>query len=113
MIQFSKCRISRWVLVVALLLSFGCAISPIGQSNLLDFVKDGVTTREEVFLKLGEPSGTYENLRIITYRLLKDEGGWLVSGQIRGWYGNVANLVLVFDDRGLLIRHSLVQVRAP
>jgi hypothetical protein len=112
-IQFSKYRISRWLLVVALLLSFGCATSPIGQTDLLDFVKDGVTTREEVFLKLGEPSGTYESLRIITYRLLKDEGGWLVSGQIKGWYGNAVNLVFVFDDRGLLIRHSLVQVRAP
>ena len=113
MSQFSKYRISKWLLVAFMLLTVGCASSPIGQSHLLDFVKDGVTSRDEVFLKLGEPSGTYENLRIITYRLLRDEGGWLVSGQIRGWYGNVANLVLVFDDRGLLIRHSLVQVRAP
>lgn len=98
------------LLVLAVLLS-GCATPPQGNVRLLDFLQDGQTTREAVYLQLGEPSGVYENGRILAYRLAEDEGGYLLllkSGP--GWTG-MYSLVLSFSAEGTLLRHSLVRVR--
>ena len=62
-------------------------------------------------LKLGEPSGQYEDARILAYRLGTDEGGYVVVGRASDWGGVRYNLMLVFDADGVLRRHSLVEVR--
>ena len=64
------------LVVLSMIFPFGCATTPIGRSDLLDFIKEGSTTREDILLKLGDPSGMYEGSRIITYRLSRDEGGF-------------------------------------
>lgn len=96
-----------------MVLSVGCSTAPIGRGDLLDFLKDGASTKEDIFLQLGDPNATYEDSRILTYRLSRDEKGWVVHGNATNWFGITANLVLVFDDQGVLRRHSLVQVRTP
>src|SRR3972149_3560063 len=57
--------------LLGLLLLTGCATAPPlkGRADLLDFLTDGKTTREEVALKLGQPSGKFERENIVTYRL--------------------------------------------
>src|SRR5581483_8796463 len=55
----------------ALLLD-GCASHPAplrGRPDLLSFLADGNTTRTEAISHLGEPSGRFEQERILTYRL--------------------------------------------
>ncbi len=90
----------------------GCETPPKGNARLLDFLQDGKTTREAVYLQLGEPSGVFEAGRILTYRLAEDKGGYLLLLQPRiGWTG-LYSLVLSFDAAGTLTRHSLVKVRA-
>lgn len=104
--------LQRAILLLALAGFFGCATPPQGNARLLDFLQDGKTAREAVYLQLGEPSGVYENGRILTYRLAEDTGGYLLlapRGEWRGMY----SLVLSFDERGTLARHSLVRVRSP
>ena len=91
----------------------GCASAPVGQGNLLEFIQDGQTTKEDVLLKLGEPNAMFENARILTYRLSKDEKGWVLLGPTKGWGEAFVNLVLVFDSQGVLRRHSQVKVRSP
>ena len=91
----------------------GCASAPVGQGDLLDFVQDGRTTKEDVLLKLGEPNALFENASILTYRLSQDEKGWVVLGPTKGWGEAFVNLVLVFDAQGVLRRHSQVKVRSP
>ena len=105
--------ISNWLMAASMLVSAGCSTTPAGRGDLLDFIQDGVTTRVDIILRLGEPSATYENSRIMTYRLSRDEGGWFLRVPDKRWYGNVANLVVVFDERSVVTRHSLVQVRGP
>lgn len=103
----------RWFPTLGLALLLGCSTVPMGRGDLLDFLEDGVTTRDEVMLRLGDPTAVYEAERIVTYRLTQDQGGWVLLGRGRGWYGVVANLVVVFDERNVLERHAIVQVHSP
>jgi hypothetical protein len=86
----------------------------------LAFVRDGVTTREEVLLRLGVPSAQFEGERILTYRLGLDAKGALgpMSPQVAAedrrfavWTRSAYNLVLVFDPGNVLRRHSFIEVR--
>lgn len=103
---------ARWLWGALTLVLVGCATTPTGENDLLDFLKDGVTTREDVFLALGDPNASYEDSRILTYRLTQDEAGWILRKSTRDWLGVRVVLVIVFDDRGTVKRHSLVQVRS-
>jgi len=88
-------------------------------SELLGFIRDGITTREEVVLKLGTPSAQFEGKKILTYQLRPDkEGKWhLVVPQIneisgfREWKEGTCSLVLAFGSDGTLRKHNLVKVK--
>lgn len=90
-----------------------CASQPIGHKDMLDFLSDGTTRREEVQLKLGEPSAQYESSRMLAYRLGEDQGGYVLIGRGDNWRGVRYSLILLFDADGVLRRHSLVEVRPP
>jgi hypothetical protein len=89
------------------------------KSDLLGFIQDGITTREEVALKLGIPSAQFEGEKILMYQLRLDRAGkWhLVSPQIseytgfREWKEGTYSLVLVFGGDGVLQKHSLVEAK--
>ncbi len=88
-------------------------------SELLGFIEDGATKREEVVLRLGIPSAQFEGERILTYQFRVDQAGkWhLVAPQIdtfsglRAWPPGTLSLVLVFDKDGVLHQHSLVEAK--
>lgn len=113
-----KFRLPQAVLL-ALALA-GCATAPSFESraDLLDFLVDGQTTREEAVLKLGHPSGKFERENILTYRLgfePKSKGYYIVERKVQAdgwpvWWDVRYSLVLVFDDGGVLRRHALVEV---
>jgi len=107
------CRATKRLVACSLILLAGCASTPVGRGDLLDFLTVGVSTREDVILKLGEPNSTYEDARILAYRLSRDEGGWIILDQPHAWRSVRINLVVVFNDKGVLTRHSLVEVRSP
>jgi len=116
-----------WTLSVALgAAASGCAArstpAQVGdvERSQLAFVRDGVTTREEVLLKLGVPSAQFEGERILTYRLGLDAKGALgpISPEVAAedqryavWTRPAYNLELVFDPRNVLLRHSFIEVR--
>ena len=106
-------RLPRNAPALVLVLLGACASTPLGQPDLLTFIQDGQTTREQVFLAFGEPSATYEDGRILTFRLARDEGGYFLVERAPGFRSVNYSLVLAFDDAGLLRRHSLVAVKAP
>jgi len=89
------------------------------QQKWLPFLVDGKTTKEEVESKLDSPSYQYdersayyataikyEEGRIWAYIMLITEEGALVV-EISGNY----HLVLVFDEKNILKRHSLLRIR--
>ncbi|MDN0084653.1 hypothetical protein QU487_18115 [Crenobacter sp. SG2305] len=90
-----------------------CAIQPTGRKDLLDFLSDGVTRRDDALLKLGEPSAKYESSRILAFRLRKDETGYVLLALRNNWHGVQYSLILVFDDQGVLRQHALVEVSPP
>ena len=89
------------------------------KSELLAFIREGVTTREEVVIKLGIPSAQLEGDKILMYQLWADEAGkWhLIAPQVnattglRAWRKGVCSLVLVFGGDGVLQKHSLVKAQ--
>jgi len=106
---------------VVLVLTLGaCAAAPLkGNATLLDFLMDGKTSRAEVLTTLGQPSGRFENDQILTYRLgfeAKNSGYYVVEREVMPtatwptWMQAKYSLVLVFDDTGVLSKHSLVKV---
>jgi hypothetical protein len=111
-----------------LLLLVGCSSArpvPVDTSRAwLPFLRDGTTTAEEVLLELGIPTAQFEGERILTYRVtIRDDGkvfpvtrrlklSWNEDPRLSAWPESaVANLVLVFDERHVLARHRLIEVR--
>ena len=97
----------------------GCATTQIkGHPDLLNFLADGKTTRTEAIITLGQPSGRFESEKILTYRLgfePRNSGYYVVEREntTNGWPTWTEakfSLVLVFDDAGILQKHSLVKV---
>ncbi len=123
-----------------LLLAAGCSTHDMRvvppheiQERWLGFLKVGETTREDVLLKLGHPSGQFEGGRILTFRMGivttrtprgdgeapietqelvlvgPEPGTW--NPYMSGWRTSRFSLVLVFDERHKLAKHSVVQVK--
>jgi hypothetical protein len=98
-----------------------CATTPSGNKDLLTFLNHDPVTKQEVLAHLGEASATFEKNRVLTYRLRCDKGGFsiqpttsrYVAYHNAGWEGVDYELVLVFDENGVLQRHNLVSIRPP
>jgi hypothetical protein len=114
----SRCRIMFLCALTCVVVS-SCASSPKGDPNLLGFLSDGYTTRQQVIERLGEPSKALEQGRICTYRLNHNPAGYaLVWPSTTNEWGYDwgkdmrLSLVLIFDQNGLLQQHSLVRIQS-
>ena len=109
--------------VLGMVILGGCVAVPPTPAEFeqksLAYLQDGKSTREDLLLRLGEPSGQFESQRILTYRMYSDSNG--KSGVVRkesfpadpqrpNWEGTLFNLVLVFDG-STLARHSVVPIK--
>jgi len=99
----------RWLGVsIALSLTACASKPPIGQADLLAFLKSGETLRKEVKANLGSPDAEYAHGRILTFWLAADEAGYYrccaALGSVRQF-----SLVLVFGKDDLLLSHALVK----
>jgi len=109
------------LLLVAVFALAGCATTPPPlkvSPDLLNFLSDGKATRTEAIITLGQPSGRFESEKILTYRLgfePRNSGYYVVERETTAngwptWTAAKFSLVLVFDDAGILQKHSLVKV---
>lgn len=108
--------IGVWV-CLALFLASGCMIIPTPESGLLAgrgkiekadiaFLKAGVTTREEVLLRFGEPDAVLQDQRILAYCWAVSVGYIIIhnaGAEIPKYY----LFLLEFDDKGLLKRAEI------
>ena len=89
----------------------------IAEKTFLEFLEDGKTSKQAVLLKFGQPSGTFQGERILTYRIGRDEKGFFMLDRQTGapvpygWYETKFSLVLIFDENNVLQKHSMVLVR--
>ena len=104
--------LARMAAIAALITCAGCLVIPMdyhaaGSRHNVSFkspavLQPGVTTKEEVFLTLGEPDYTSEDGRRLGYAWTKVKAVWVVAG-----YGNAAGgeikrsyvLETTFDDQ--------------
>jgi len=118
-------RITAMGFLILLLLS-GCAetkLQTLDDSVLqqqLALLEDGKTTKQDILLKFGIPSCQFEGERILTYRLRfnqKENRFDVISREVdrldprfAEWMQTEYNLVLVFDDKHILQKHSMLRV---
>ena len=115
----------RSAVLAILWLSLGCAYKlPMTvaevQEKHLEFLRDGETTREEVLLRLGDPTGIFEDGRILTFRIEASETGVVAVRReydrdilgVSQWRLANLSVVAVFDEKGVLRRHALVPVKS-
>jgi hypothetical protein len=118
------CRVLGFFVV--LFLVTGCAYGRLHMAGEefarehLPYLESGRTTKEEVLLRFGTPSAQFEGERILTYRLILDEHKKLSvvaresdprTGAFELWGRAEYNLVLVFDERRILIKFSLIAIK--
>ena len=121
-LQPKKLMSAKTFKILALVLTLaGCATTPPplkGSPELLSFLTEGKTSWEAVITTLGQPSGRFESEKILTYRLgfePRNSGYYVVERETTAngwptWTAAKFSLVLVFDDAGILRKHSLVKV---
>ncbi len=114
------------ILALLLLTWCGCATPTLQvvpqdiDTKWLAYLEEGKTTKEDVLLRLGLPAAQFEGERILTYRMmLSDEEGLVVVSRelsssdprLSQWARAEYSLVLVFNERHILQRHSLLRVK--
>lgn len=94
------------------------------QQKWLPFIENGKTTKEEIVLILGEPSGQFEGGRILTYTMsFSEKNGFRVNYEktfiYHGLWTQILelsvskaeyNLILVFNENNILSKHNLLKV---
>lgn len=116
-------KITSFTRCVLLLLSAGCTTAHYWPIRL-DSLEDGKTPRKTVIAELGQPSGTYEGERLISYRLGKKSGQYFIldkktqgdmnKGRVVSWLSGFEGeflLVLEFDEHHVLQKHSMTKVQ--
>jgi hypothetical protein len=109
----------------ALFLTGGCAQAVPSPAALvngpLSFLKPG-ESETDLLLRLGAPSGDFEKEHILTWRLGRTDNGTIAPASrvvlLYGdpddsgsdWQGTLYDLVVVFDDQGLLKQFNLIPV---
>jgi hypothetical protein len=86
-----------------------------GQPDLLAFIVDGSTTRSTAIERLGEPGRRLRAGAICTWRLRHDDAGQFIAHgwEAATWQDVDASLVMVFDEHGVLHRHTVIKVHKP
>jgi outer membrane protein assembly factor BamE (lipoprotein component of BamABCDE complex) len=118
-------RITAMGFLILLLLS-GCAetklqtLDDLALQQQLALLEDGKTTKQDILLRFGIPSAQFEGERIFTYRLryYQDKNRFEVIARevdrkdprFAEWMQTEYNLVLVFDDKHILQKHSMLRV---
>ena len=118
---FATFSIKHLSILFALSAIFNCSqhVSQVGIQDIkvcLPFIQLGVTEKQEILDRLGEPANSYEGGRIVTYTVsdrLKGRQDVISCDRTlsEGSDFAVYNLVLVFGANNVLERHSLVRVR--
>ena len=100
------------LLIVALA---GCASHPIPRPDLLTFLEAEHVTRKDVEAHLGPPSAAFDRDGVLTYRLSEPKEGYFVAPPMKhntnlDWRGVNYDLVLAFDEAGILSAHNLIAI---
>lgn len=113
MVGLGFVRATAW-LSFALLAA--CASAPPVKHDSLAFLESGHVSRDDVRAHLGASATAFEHGQVLAYRLRRTGDGYDVvvpknNSNGLGWEGVDYDLVLAFDNNGILQEHSLVAIR--
>lgn len=88
-------------------------VEPSSASRKFGFLRDGETTKQEVFDRMGDPYGVNAADRALSYRVFENDLGKFVVSPTKTsptpYYSRAEySVTLIFDDRDILMQHSLV-----
>jgi outer membrane protein assembly factor BamE (lipoprotein component of BamABCDE complex) len=119
----------RTFAVALILLGLATACAPVSrlswreptvlEKSGYDFIRDGVSTREDLLARLGTPSYKFENKRVLIYRFQQEDNRIFLLSDRQGQPvrnvkyekdpdQNLGHVVLIFAQNGVLEKHSLV-----
>ncbi len=119
----------RTFAVALILLGLATACAPVSrlswreptvlEKSGYNFIRDGVSIRENLLARLGPPSYKFENKRVLIYRFQQENNRIFLLSDSQGQparnvgYGknpdqNLGHVVLIFSQNGVLEKHSLV-----
>jgi len=80
---------------------------PITEKRVSKNIVDGKTTKHDVLLEFGSPTKTMDNEKMFFYE-------WTEGSTSKvGWYGgtttNTYQLIILYDDRGIVKNHRISQ----
>jgi len=122
------------LLLGGLILLGACAPQPTLRSVQLEFLQTAPVTRASVDAHLGMPSATFDQDRVVAYRLTETPQGYFVvppsidalsQKQLTGaaspggfrapidWQGITHDLVLAFDESGVVSEYRLIAIHQP
>jgi hypothetical protein len=122
------CMLRRFAAIgfLIILLLSGCAetkLHSVDDSMMrqqLALLEDGKTPKQDILFKFGIPSAQFEGERILTYRLRynQEENRFEVASRevdrrdprFAQWGWTEYNLVLVFDEKHILQKHSMLRI---
>src|SRR5262245_15323160 len=92
----------------------GCTSTPTvhPRKDLLGFLVDGHSSCLDVIVHLGDPSQQYEQGRLLTYRIFRDDNARDAIVVSRTWEQANYSLVVHCDGNGEVLAHALVAVKA-
>jgi hypothetical protein len=80
------------------------------QQKWMPFLEDGKTTKREIEQTLGQPTSQYEDGKIWAYSIELREARAGTIGISESYVGRYS-VVLVFDEKNMLKRHSLLRFK--
>jgi hypothetical protein len=114
----------KYVLILLFLFPYlqGCIYIPTPQHALLEgrgmiepedteTLQVGVTTREAILLRYGEPEATLNQQAIFVYRWTRVQGYWAIAGGYQAYgapIGKTTLLMFEFDAQNLLKRYEYI-----
>jgi hypothetical protein len=124
------------LLISGLILLCACAPQPTLRPVQLEFLQSAPVTRASVDAHLGTPSATFDQDRVVAYRLTETPQGYFVvppsidalsQKQLKGstspssanfrapidWQGITHDLVLAFDESGVVAEYRLIAIHQP
>ena len=99
-------------------LGSGCVSQPAPRPVDLEFLQATGITRADVDEHMGAPNAEFESDRVVAYRLTRTDQGYFVMPQ-RGaqtdiqWKPITYDLVLAFDEAGVVSEHRLIAIHEP
>jgi hypothetical protein len=90
-----------------------CASTPVPRKAQLAFLDQSSVTAEQVREYLGDAQATFEQGRVLSYRLRHEVSGYYIARNEGGWSGVTHDLIVVLDEHNVVQKHKIVAIRAP